>query len=787
MTTSSARAARAARRLAAAAGRSPPCACSAALAAACGVREQHRRPRRPRPPPATQPVASTRAGRRVAAPAPPATATPAGPGGRARPPALKVAVPTGRAAPPRAAAITRSSSPTSPAAPCTLYGYPGVSFVTAPGGSQIGPAATRNPAVPRQLVTLAPGQTAHAELQVVDAENYPPADCGLVTAHWLKIYPPNQTAPVYVELHRAGLLEAEADPERADHPAGRDRTVARPAFYRPSRTAARRGGRARRPRPAGSVPAMDDLTPRLRARLRPGRGRDARVQRAARVRRHDPGPVRRPGCGPGWPGWPRPRRAASGSTTRTTRRTWPRSSTPPGSGSATLELHRRNPILHLAALDLACYDRDYAPQQQRDEARAAHLAALAGRDRRRDRDPGPGQRAGRGRAGRRHPRAGRWHPARAPTSGSARPRWPRTPGWWSTSSRAAAEGDPDAALGPAALSAIMSSAEGMPVDLGRLSERADAERDRLTALLAESCARVDPGRPPLEVARELVRDHPDADGVIAAARHWTELAIAFTRDRDLVPYQDGECRVGLAPESRRWAMAMMSPAAPGEPDGAVLVPHHAAGRVLAGAGGRGVAARCSARPRCPASPCTRSRPGTSRTAGPSAGRPTAGPPHPALRGLRRGLGALRRGTLRRGGVLRRRSPVRDRRLAGGAGPGHPAGLRDRRAHGRDDGRGGRPPVRGGHPPVRPGGAVRGPPGHVRPDLRPLHLGQAGDHGPARAGQEGVGRGLLAAAGSTPRCWTSAPRRSACSAPPWTAADRRDAQPDRSPGTTRPVS
>jgi hypothetical protein len=32
----------------------------------------------------------------------------------------------------------------------------------------------------------------------------------------------------------------------------------------------------------------------------------------------------------------------------------------------------------------------------------------------------------------------------------------------------------------------MSSAEGTPVDLGRLAGRADAERDRLTARLAES-------------------------------------------------------------------------------------------------------------------------------------------------------------------------------------------------------------------------------------------------------------------------------------------------------------
>ena len=31
---------------------------------------------------------------------------------------------------------------------------------------------------------------------------------------------------------------------------------------------------------------------------------------------------------------------------------------------ATLELHRRNPLLHLGELDLACYDRDYAPLQR---------------------------------------------------------------------------------------------------------------------------------------------------------------------------------------------------------------------------------------------------------------------------------------------------------------------------------------------------------------------------------------------------------------------------------------
>jgi hypothetical protein len=95
----------------------------------------------------------------------------------------------------------------SPAA-CTLYGYPGVSFVTGSGGSQIGIPATENPAHPRQLITLAPGQAGHAELQVVDAQNYPPADCGIVTAHWLRVYPPNQTAPLYASFTAQACTKA---------------------------------------------------------------------------------------------------------------------------------------------------------------------------------------------------------------------------------------------------------------------------------------------------------------------------------------------------------------------------------------------------------------------------------------------------------------------------------------------------------------------------------------------------------------------------------------------------
>jgi len=91
--------------------------------------------------------------------------------------------------------------------PCTLYGYPGVSLVTGPPYRQIGLAATRTPSTPPQLVTLAPGATGNALLQVVDALNYPKATCDPVKATALKIYPPNQTEPVYLAAASTGCAK----------------------------------------------------------------------------------------------------------------------------------------------------------------------------------------------------------------------------------------------------------------------------------------------------------------------------------------------------------------------------------------------------------------------------------------------------------------------------------------------------------------------------------------------------------------------------------------------------
>jgi hypothetical protein len=84
-------------------------------------------------------------------------------------------------------------------ATCMLYGYPGVSLQTARPLHQIGKPAKENPNTPRELVMLLPQATANALLQITDAGNYPASTCGPTTAHYLQVYPPNQTTPAYIK------------------------------------------------------------------------------------------------------------------------------------------------------------------------------------------------------------------------------------------------------------------------------------------------------------------------------------------------------------------------------------------------------------------------------------------------------------------------------------------------------------------------------------------------------------------------------------------------------------
>jgi hypothetical protein len=228
-------------------------------------------------------------------------------------------------------------------------------------------------------------------------------------------------------------------------------------------------------------------------------------------------------------------------------------------------MHRWNPILIAGELDLACYDKEYAAAAVRAAARERHLAgwpeaidrALESLDRISApvaqatvgaiRGLGVAVTTADGDIGERALAALDRLIARVET--------------------AADSGPPDAAIGAAPLAALLGSGEAVEVDLAALAARADSERIRLRALLDDACGQLKPGIDTRSAVEELVADHPDTDGVLEEARRTTEVALRFTAEHDLAPYTDGVCEVGLAPESRRWGVAMMSWAAPGEDDG----------------------------------------------------------------------------------------------------------------------------------------------------------------------------------------------------------------------------
>lgn len=224
-----------------------------------------------------------------------------------------------------------------------------------------------------------------------------------------------------------------------------------------------------------------------------------------------------------------------------------------------LAMHRWNPLLILTALDLACYDREYASPADRQSARSTHLsawpgavdAALAGLDL----IPGPVATALlpalRGLA------AG----VDDPVALAALRRLV------SRVEDAELTGNPSAALGADKLGRLLGAPQAKSVSLGALASAAEAERDRLRAMLDDGCARLRPGVPVADVVAALLDDHPSTpEEIYAEARAQVAEATSFTVERDLLPPLDGECLVGPAPPSRSWAMAMMSWAAPYEPD-----------------------------------------------------------------------------------------------------------------------------------------------------------------------------------------------------------------------------
>jgi hypothetical protein len=86
---------------------------------------------------------------------------------------------------------------------CELRGFPGVSYVAGDDGHQVGPAAAMSGERGGQ-VPIPPGGTARAQLQLVNVQNYDAAACHPVPVRGLRVYPPGDTAALFVPVEGTG-------------------------------------------------------------------------------------------------------------------------------------------------------------------------------------------------------------------------------------------------------------------------------------------------------------------------------------------------------------------------------------------------------------------------------------------------------------------------------------------------------------------------------------------------------------------------------------------------------
>ncbi|QSE79269.1 DUF4232 domain-containing protein [Rhodococcus koreensis] len=89
---------------------------------------------------------------------------------------------------------------------CILHGYPGVSYVAAPDGPQVGAAAERDGGT-ETPVTVAPGARATAAVRATVVQNYPADTCGPTPVAGFRVYPPNDTGSVFLPYPTTGCSQ----------------------------------------------------------------------------------------------------------------------------------------------------------------------------------------------------------------------------------------------------------------------------------------------------------------------------------------------------------------------------------------------------------------------------------------------------------------------------------------------------------------------------------------------------------------------------------------------------
>jgi hypothetical protein len=232
-----------------------------------------------------------------------------------------------------------------------------------------------------------------------------------------------------------------------------------------------------------------------------------------------------------------------------------------------LEVHRWNPDLHMRNMNLVHYEREYAPAEQRNAARLAHLRqwpdavdmALASLDR----VSAPMAAGLLSSARGMHAQVAK---ANAPeeVAGSAHRAVDRLVAHLDD---AQLTGDPDPALGAANLARLMTASEALTFDIAEMTEVVERETERLTAMLTAACRRIDPSATPREVVRMLLADRPRNDAeILANAKSVTDDLLRFTAERELVPFLDGTMEFGLDHEAQGLFFANMRFCAPEEPD-----------------------------------------------------------------------------------------------------------------------------------------------------------------------------------------------------------------------------
>ncbi|MFD2418151.1 DUF4232 domain-containing protein [Amycolatopsis pigmentata] len=87
--------------------------------------------------------------------------------------------------------------------PCVLDGFPGVSYVGGPDGHQVGAPANRE-GDKGTSITLGKGEVASAMVGFANVNNYDPVTCQPQPVRGLRVYPPQETASLYIDMPTTG-------------------------------------------------------------------------------------------------------------------------------------------------------------------------------------------------------------------------------------------------------------------------------------------------------------------------------------------------------------------------------------------------------------------------------------------------------------------------------------------------------------------------------------------------------------------------------------------------------